>query len=149
MILTLLFLLPFAVNIFVLIQYIYSKKLIHRKRFFFTAFTGLGLLGGAILLSLFIPILYNAFNFVFLFWMLSGYLTIVTVCVKILIFRRVYLRYQDPQNFYYNFFGKKVMHSGFLTNKEMGNFIVTIPLFLFAGVYFVARLINLIMHGHL
>jgi hypothetical protein len=147
--LTLLFLFPFAVNIFVFIQYIFTKKLIHRKLFFFTAFTGFGLLGGAILLSLFIPVLYNAFDFFFLIWAISGYLTIVTVCVKILIFRRVYLRYQDPQNFYYNFFGKKVMHSGFLTNKEMGNFILTVPLFLLAGVYFVTRLINLIIHGHL
>jgi hypothetical protein len=149
MIPTLLFFVPFAVNIFVLIQYIFTKKLIHRKLFFFTAFTGFGLLGGAILFSSFIPILYKTLDFSLWFWIISGYLMLVSLCVKILIFRRVYLRYQDPQNFHYNFFGKKVMHSGFLTNREMKFFFVTIPLFLFAGAYFVARLINLIMHGHL
>jgi len=149
MIQTLLFFIPFAVNIFVLIQYIFTKNLIYRKWFFLTAFTGFGLLGVATLLSSFIPILYKTLDFSLLFWILSGYLMAVSLCVKILIFRRVYLRYQDPHNFHYNFFGKKVMHSGFLTNREMKNFFVTIPLFLFAGAYFVARLINLIRHGHL
>jgi hypothetical protein len=149
MILTLLLFIPFAVNIIVLIQYIYTRNPIYRKKFILTVLTGSGLLGGAVLLSLFVPAIYDAFDFAFLFWVLSGYLTVLSLCVKILIFRRVYLRYQDPQNFYYNFFGKKVMHSGFLTNKEMGNFILTIPLLLVAGVYFTARLINLIMHGHL
>jgi hypothetical protein len=149
MIQTLLFFIPFAVNIFVLIQYIFTKNLIYRKWFFLTAFTGFGLLGVATLLSSFIPILYKTLDFSLLFWLLSGYLMAVSLCVKILIFRRVYLRYQDPHNFHYNFFGKKVMHSGFLTNREMKNFFVTIPLFLFAGAYFVARLINLIRHGHL
>jgi hypothetical protein len=149
MILTLLFFIPFIINIFVLIIYIYTKKLIYRRRFFSTAFIGFGLLGGVSFLSLFITFLYKTLDFSLLFWILSGYLTIISVCIKILIFIRVYLRYQDPRNFYYNFFGKKVMHAGFLTNKEMGYFVVTVPLFLFAGVYFVAKLINLIIYGHL
>ena len=149
MIITLLFFIPFVINIFVLILYCYTKKLIYRKRFFLTAFISFALLGIVSLSSLYILPLYNILDFSLLFWILSGYLMIVSVCIKIMIFRRVYLRYQDPQNFHYNFFGKKVIHSGFLTNKEMKNFFVTIPLFLFAGAYFIARLINLIIHGRL
>jgi hypothetical protein len=149
MILTLLFFVPFVLNIFVLILYLFTKRIIYRNRFFLTAFIGFGLLCVVLLFSFFIPFLYKAFDFTLLFWILSGYLMIISVCIKILIFRRVYLRYQDPQNFYYNFFGKKVLHSGYLTNKEMGYFAVTIPLLLFTGVYFVARLINFIIYGHL
>ena len=149
MVLTLLFFIPFVINIFVLILYLFTKRIIYRNRFFSTAFIGFGLLIIVILISLFIPFLYKAFDFTLLFWILSGYLMIVSVCMKIMIFRRVYLRYQDPQNFYYNFFGKKVLHSGYLTNKEMAYFAVTIPLFLFTGVYFVSRLINFIIYGHL
>ncbi len=149
MVLTLLFFVPFVLNIFVLILYLFTKRIIYRNRFFLTAFIGFGLLIIVILISLFIPFLYKAFDFTLLFWILSGYLMIVSVCIKIMIFRRVYLRYQDPQNFYYNFFGKKVLHSGYLTNKEMAYFAVTIPLFLFTGVYFVSRLINFIIYGHL
>ncbi len=149
MILTLLFFLPLIVNIFVLIQYIYTKELTYRRRFFFTASAGTGLLGAAVVFSPFIPTLYAELDFTLLFWVFSGYLMLVSLCVKIMIFRRIYKRYQDPRNFHYNFFGKKVIHSGYLTNREMKNFFVTIPLFLFAGVYFVARLINLIIYGHL
>ncbi len=149
MILTLLFFIPFAINIFVLIQYIYTKKVIYRKIFFSTAFIGFTVLGGLIFISILIPVLFNTLKFSLLFWILSGYLLIVSLCVKIMIFRRIYKRYQDPRNFHYNFFGKKVIHSGFMTDREMKNFFVTIPLFLFAGAYFIARLINLIRHGHL
>ena len=72
---------------------------------------------------------------------------IVSVIIKIMIFRKVYIRYQDPVNFHFNFFGKKVMHAGFLTNKEMMYFVITVPMFLFAGAYFAAGLINMILYG--
>ncbi|MFH0977223.1 MAG: hypothetical protein V1874_15695 [Spirochaetota bacterium] len=72
---------------------------------------------------------------------------IVSVMIKIMIIRRLYLRYQDPENYHYNFFGKKVIHSGFLSDKEMKNFMITIPLFIFAGAYFIARLIGILSHG--
>ena len=147
--LILLFFIPFALNVLVLILYFYTGKIIFRKRFLFTAFASFGLLGGVILVSSFIPSLYNYIDFRFLFWVLSGYFMIVSVIIKILIFRRVYVRYQDPENFHYNYFGKKVMHAGYLTNKEMMYFMITIPVFLFAGAYFVARLINLIISGML
>lgn len=149
MIITLLFFIPFTLNIIVLIQYIYTKKLIYRKRFFSTAYLSFVILGIVILLSFYIPPLYKTLDFSLLFWILSGYLMITSICVKILILRRVYLRYQEPQNFHYNFFGKKVIHSGYLTNREMKIFFITMPLFLFAGAYFIARLINLILYGRL
>ncbi len=149
MIPTIIFFIPFTLNIFILIQYIFTKKLIYRKRFLFTAFISFGLLGVVKLFSLFIPLLNKTLDFTLLFWILSGYLMIISVLIKILIFRSVYLRYQDPKNFYYNFFGKKVMHSGYLTNKEMKYFFITIPLFLFAGAYFVAKLVNLIIYSRL
>jgi hypothetical protein len=149
MILTLLFFVPFIANILSLILYIYAKKFIYRRIFFITAFIGFGLLGGAIVFSTFIPVLYNALDFPLLFWIFSGYLLILSIFIKIMIFKKVFIRYKDPRNFHYNFFGKKVMHSGFMTNREMRYFFVSMPLFLFAGAYFIARLINLIRHGHL
>ncbi len=149
MILTLLLFIPFTVNIFILIIYIYTNIIIYRKRFLLTAFFSFGLLGLVLFISRFSMPLFEALNFTVLFWLLSGYLLSVAISVKIFIFSRLYKRHQDPNNFHYNFFGKKVMHSGFLTKKEMGFFVISIPAFLFAGAYFVARLINLILYGHL
>ena len=149
MIPTFLILVPFAVSILILVQYVYTKKSKYRKRFIVTALAGCLLLCLILFLSLFNPRIKEAMDFQVMIWLLSGYLMITAICIKILVFSRIYTRYQDPVNFHYNFFGKKVVHSGFMTNKEMREFMMTIPAFLFAGAYFVARLINLIIYGHL
>ena len=149
MILSLIFIIPFVINILVLIIYIYSSKSKYKNLFIITAYAAFCLLLSLIIIGRFSKVVDENIDYTTLFWLFSGYLTIVAILVKILVFIRIYQRYQDPNNFHYNFFGKKVLHSGFLTNKEFKEFMITTPLFLFAGAYFVARLVNLILYGHL
>jgi hypothetical protein len=148
MILSIVLFIPFVINILILIIYIVTKKLIYRRRFILTAFIAFVIQGIVILLSL-LPAFFEIISYRILFWLLSGYFTIISVGIKILIFSQVYKRYQDPQNFHYNFFGKKVIHSGFMTKKEMVIFFLSVPIFLFAGAFFIARMINMILYDRL
>jgi hypothetical protein len=145
MILTQILFSPFVINIFFLITYIFTKKRLFRKLFILSGFLEFAVLGIALIASV-IPQFYKAVSYAALFWMFSGYLTVLAVGIKILVFSNLYRRYQDPQNFHYNYFGKKVIHSGFMTKKEMMIFFISIPIFLFAGAFFIARLINMILN---
>jgi hypothetical protein len=146
MILTIILFSPFIINILILIIYIYTNKKYFRKLFILTALTAFAILGIVFVLSSIISKFYKTVALPVFFWMFSGYLMTLAVCIKILIFTRLHKRYQDPQNYHLNYFGKKVIHSGFMTKKEMVIFFMSIPVFLFAGAFFIARLINMIIY---
>ena len=95
------------------------------------------------------PNLVKDINIKVISWLISGVIMISMLRIKIGIFVRIYRRAQLPENYHLNFFGKKVLHPTVVKAYEVILFFVTMPIFLFAGAYFVARLINLILYKHL
>jgi hypothetical protein len=139
-------LLSIAVSIFILIQYVYTKNYKYRRRFigsFFITFSIMCIIGLILLIR---PHINKAVDFYLLFWIITGYIMLVTLGIQILIFSRVYSRYQDPENYHYNYFGRKVMHTHSLSNGELKAFLLTMPVFLFSGSYFVAKLISMFLY---
>ncbi|HNW29472.1 MAG TPA: hypothetical protein PKN50_13430 [Spirochaetota bacterium] len=75
-------------------------------------------------------------------WFLSGILLVITLTLRISIVVRVYNRAQLPDNYHYNYFGKKVYHPGILKSVEVVLFFISVPLLLIGGAYFIARFIR-------
>lgn len=140
---------PFIICVVLLIAYVDNNNRRYKIWFIIIAFISYFVVGNIGLLSIARPSLFPGVDPNFLFWILSGYLMFMMIIIKIHIFRKIYRRSQDPDNYHYNFFGKKVVHTEVITKKEMAEFMVTIPVFLFAGSYFVARLINWILFGQI
>ena len=82
-------------------------------------------------------------------WVISGFITILILTLKIFIFRRIYKRTKDPNYYHVNFFGKKVYEKKIVKQYEFLTLILSMPFFLMIGAYFVALLINLIRFGKL
>jgi hypothetical protein len=87
-------------------------------------------------------------NLKILLWLMSGLAMIIVLVVKVYLLKKIYRRTQDPNHFHLNFFGKKVLHRTVAKPLEIFALFVTMPLFLLLGAYFVARIINLILHRH-
>lgn len=88
-------------------------------------------------------------NIKFIMWIVSGIILFFLIVLKLNIAIRVYRRSKDPAFFSINFFGKKVYEKGIVKPREFFAVIVSLPFFLLIGAYFVARLINLILYGHI
>lgn len=140
---------PFFVCILLLIFYVNSNKRKYKLWFFVATFFSYIIVGNIGLLTITRPLLFPGVVPNILFWTLSGYLMVMMIIIKIHIFRKIYHRSQDPANYHYNFFGRKVIDTEIITKKEMSEFMVTIPVFLFSGSYFIARLVNWIIYGKL
>jgi hypothetical protein len=82
-------------------------------------------------------------------WLMSGFIMIFTLVVKIKIFVNIYRRSKLPENYHFNFFGKKVLHSTVVNKFEIVIFFGTMPFFLISGSYFMARLMNFFLYKHL
>ena len=82
-------------------------------------------------------------------WLLSGFSLFITLAIQVYVFISVYRRAKDPEFYYTNFFGKKVYKKGVIKQYEFLSIFATLPVLLLLGAYFVARLINLVMYGHL
>lgn len=119
------------------------------KGFLNTSVTNILVTGALSFLAIFRPETIRNVNISFLLWLSSGFVMLVMLFVKISLFRRIYGRAQDPANYHLNFFGKKVLHPTVVKAEEVLIFFITIPFFLFAGAYFIARLVNLMMFGRL
>lgn len=140
---------PFAACLILLIMYVVTRRRKYKTWFHAIFFLGSFIVFNISFFSLFYPQRFKQINLLFLYWIISGYLMLMMILIKIHIFRKIYKRHQDPSNYHFNFFGKKVMDTSSITNREMRQFMITIPIFLFSGSYFVARLVNLILFGRL
>ena len=130
-------------------QYVTTRKKKYLTLYLNTAVSNMLVAGALIYVSLTNPGSIRGIDPKVLFWILSGLVLVVTLKIKISIFRKIYLRAQEPENFHYNFFGKKVLHSSVVKPTYIVGFFASMPFFLFAGAYFVARLINVFLYGHL
>jgi len=148
-ILLFLLLLSFCVHILVLILYVTRAQKKHLQWFLNTAVSNIVIAGTISFLLVWKPAVIRNINPAFTLWLLSGLVLIVTLAIKIGLFRRMYRNMQDPKNYHYNFFGKKVLHPEAVSKLDVLAFFGTMPFFLMAGAYFVARLVNLIITGRL
>lgn len=148
-ILLLLLLMSFCIHIFFLVLYVTRVQKKHLQWFINTAVTNILLAGCITFLVAWKPTLIRNVDPAFTLWLISGLVLIITLGLKISLFKRLYRNMQDPKNYHLNFFGKKVLHPGAVSKVDMLVFFMTMPFFLMAGAYFVARLVNLIMFGRI
>lgn len=139
----------FVLHAVIIGLYIKNKQQIYFYWFIATVALNMGLAMGLIILSLTKPELIRQLNLKFFFWLLSGFVTIVLLCMKIAIFRNIYKRSRDPQWYHFNHFGKKVLKKGIVKQVEFLGIFGSLPFFLFIGAFFVSRLINMMLYGHM
>jgi hypothetical protein len=141
LILLLLFISIFS-HLYYLFSYIKTRLEKYFRRFLNTAVFNLFLGGTCIIIAIFKPEEIRKIKGPMAIWFISGFLLILTLTLQVSIFIRVYRRVQLPENYHYNFFGKKVYHPSVLKSVEVVLFFISVPLFLIGGAYFIARLIR-------
>jgi hypothetical protein len=129
--------------------YIKNKNQLYFYWFIATVALNMGLALALIILSLTKPELIRQLNLKFFFWLLSGFVTILLLCLKIAIFRNIYKRSKDPKWYHFNHFGKKVFEKGIVRQVEFLGIFGSLPFFLFIGAFFVSRLINMMLYGRM
>jgi len=144
-----LLLISFLVHINFILKYIIKRENVYYKGFIVTIFINFIIAGILIVIALSKPELIRDLDMTILVWVLSGVIMTMLLLMKISIFRNIYKRSKLPEHYHLNFFGKKVLHGTVVKPAEIVLFFGSIPFFLIAGAYFVARIINLIMYKHL
>lgn len=148
-ILLLLLILSFAIHIVIIISYIQTRSAKRFRWFLITAGINAMLCVVLSLLAFMKPELVRAMKIDIFFWLASGFIMVILLKIKIYFFVKIYRRTKDPKNYHINYFGKKVYESTIIKQYEFAALLLSIPFFLLLGAYFVARLINLILYGHL
>ncbi len=144
-----LLLISFFSHITSIVFYILNKSKKVFNFFVSTLVTNMCLSLGLIIAALRSPETIKNLNVQLILWVLSGIVLAITLFIQIAVLRIVYLRTKNPDFFHFNYFGKKVYESGVIKKSEFFSFLITLPFFLIIGAYFVARLINYIMYGHI
>ncbi|TFH40511.1 MAG: hypothetical protein E4G96_07365 [Chrysiogenales bacterium] len=146
MVVILLFLVLFislAFHVSYLVRYIQMRLQKYLQRYILTSISNVFISAALIFVTLYRPDQLRKIQFPLMLWLLSGTVMVVMLLLQIAIFRRIYSRSKMPEHYHYNFFGKKVLHGSVLKPVEVGIFFASIPLFLIAGAYFVAKMIRL------
>jgi len=143
------FFVSFLIHIFALVIYVTKKSNRSLKTYILTTFTNITIAGSCIVLIFMKPEMARSVDLKFLTWVMSGIILVITIVIKVEIFRRIYRRIKDPSNYHLNFFGKKVLHASVVTRLEIAVFFGTMPFFLMAGAYFIARGVNFFLYKHL
>lgn len=144
-----LLLIVFSIHIRFLVRYVIDKKKKYLRGYLFTSVLNILIAMCLSVLVMMRPELLVRLDYKKMLWLMSGVILVVMLFVKISILKKIYQRCQLPENYHFNFFGKKVLHPSVVKQYEIVTFFVTIPIFLLIGAYFVARLINWILYGHL
>lgn len=144
-ILLLLLCISFSIHIYFLINYVRSREDKYLRRFIDTTVTNVVIAGICIIVAIFRPRAINEMDGTTLIWLMSGTLMTAMVLLQVSIFTRVRRRTLLPEHYHYNFFGKKVLNSSVVKRHEILFFFLSIPFFLIAGAYFVARAIKYFM----
>ncbi len=132
-----------AFHVSYLIRYIQTRIQKYLQRYILTTVSNVFISAALIYFTLYYPEQIQKIKFPLLLWLLSGTVMVVMLMLQFTIFRRTYNRSKMPEHYHYNFFGKKVLHGSVLKPIEVGLFFASIPLFLIAGAYFVAKMIRL------
>jgi len=139
----------FCLQIFVIVQYLATKGMTYYKIFLGTFIINTILMVTISVFAFRDPASIYRVNMKFVLWMLSGFITFIILFIKISTLIKIHRRAKDPENYTINFFGKKVYEQGIIKKHEFFMFVITMPIFLFVGSYFIARLINIVLYGHI
>ncbi len=137
----------FTSHIIIIVLYVKSRDNRYFYWFIATVALNMTIAGAMIIVTLTKPELIRALNLKMFFFLLSGFVTLLLLAIKILIFRNIYVRSKDPKWYHISFFGKKVYEKGIVKQMEFLGIFGTLPFFLVIGAFFVSRLIILIMNG--
>ncbi|MBN1497339.1 MAG: hypothetical protein JXA07_11255 [Spirochaetes bacterium] len=145
MIIIILFLVLFvslALHLSYLVRYIQTRNQELLQKYILTTICNVFLSGALIFVALYKPDQIQRIKFPLMMWLLNGFIMVLMFLSQMVIARRIYQRSKMPENYHYNFFGKKVLHPGVVKPTEVAAFFASIPLFLFTGAYFIAKLIR-------
>jgi hypothetical protein len=139
----------FCLQILVIIQYLSTKS-----ESYYRTFLGTFIINTILMVITSVAIFKDASSLLaidikFILWIVSGFVLIFILFIKISTIMKIYRRTKDPQFYSINFFGKKVYEKGIIKPYEFLTLILTMPFFLMVGSYFIARLINMVLYGHL
>jgi hypothetical protein len=131
-----------GLHIAYLVKYIQTREPAFLHRYVLTTVSNVFISGGLIFVALYRPMIVQKIKFPLMMWIITGLIMVLTLMAQITIFQRVYQRSKLPEHYHYNFFGKKVLHSSVLKPGEFALFFGTVPVFLLAGAYFIAKLLR-------
>jgi hypothetical protein len=134
--------LSIALHLYYLIRYVRIRTESLLRKYINTAVVNLVTAGICIIIAIFYPEQILKIRGPLLMWLISGVLMILAFLLQVSILIRIYNRAKLPEHYHYNFFGKKVLHSSVARPMEVALFFASIPMFLAAGAYFVARFIR-------
>ncbi len=129
-------------HIYFLITYIRSHNERYLKKFINTAVTNVIIAGICIIIVIFKPRTINEMDSSTLAWLMSGTLMAAMLLLQVSIFNRVRRRARLPEYYHYNHFGKRVLNPSVVRSVEVVLFFLSVPFFLIAGAFFVARAIK-------
>jgi hypothetical protein len=135
-------LLSLAIHLLYLVRYIQTRNTDLLQRYILTTISNVIISAALIFVALYKPEQIQKIKFPLMMWILNGFIMVLMFISQITIARRIYQRSKLPENYHYNFFGKKVLHPSVVKSGEVAAFFATIPLFLFTGAYFFAKLIR-------
>ncbi len=132
-------------HVYYLMRYVRSRAESYLRKYINTAAINIFIGGVCIIIAIFKPDEVQKLKAPLILWFMSGAFMIMAFALQTSIFIRVYRRSKLPEHYHYNFFGKKVLHSSVANPIEIALFFASIPMFLVAGAYFVARFIRLFL----
>ena len=88
-------------------------------------------------------------DFSIFLWLFSGVIMLGMLIIKIQVFRKIMRGDKEVTEVQEDPSGKKVYPSPDINQKDLALFMLSMPFFLFAGAYFIAKLISLCVHGTL
>ncbi|OHD65712.1 MAG: hypothetical protein A2176_13845 [Spirochaetes bacterium RBG_13_51_14] len=130
-------------HLYYLIKYVSARDETNLRRFINTAVINIFTAAIIIIIAIRSPEQLQKIRVSLLVWFISGAVMAIMLALQIMIFVRVYCRAQMPENYHYNFFGKKVLHKSVIHPIEVALFFASMPALLIAGAYFVAWIIRL------
>ena len=139
-ILFLLLMMSFTVHLLILVFYFINKSKKLFILFISTAFSNI-IIGMILTVVAFQnPSNVKNMNLSMILWVLSGFVALIMLCIKIYIFRNIFKRWNDPEMYHHNYFGKKVYHLEIVKKWELATIILTIPIFVIFGAYFISKM---------
>ncbi len=128
------------VHVYFMVSFISKKEDRDFRGFFITTIINIFMAIFIALVIILHPSQLREINIERLLFLESGAIFMVMLYVKMRITVRIYRKAQDPENYHFNVFGKKVLHKNVATPKDVMLYFMTLPVTLICGAYFVVKL---------
>lgn len=129
------------VQILFIVTYLKNKSRLSFIGFLFTTIVNLILIVVMLVMLVKIPGLVSSVELEEILLIESGLVFIFLSIIKIRISMRIFVRSKDPDYYDINFFGKKVYKTTIISKGEVAAFILSTPVTMFSGAYFIVRLL--------